>query len=131
MLLCFYVVWHDAQCPKTGRNNIPWSSPTLVCCLLQVHYPKAVWSNISPAARDLVSRMLDRNPASRISAQEALAHPWFVEMLGYSPTPSSDAASNSVVHFASHATWWRPADVDVPAPMCLLPTVANRKASAH
>jgi hypothetical protein len=43
--------------------------------------------------------MLDRNPATRISAEEALAHPWFHEMLGYSPSLSGEIACNNVVGF--------------------------------
>mmetsp|Transcript_4319 Transcript_4319/g.15496 ORF Transcript_4319/g.15496 Transcript_4319/m.15496 type:complete len:455 (+) Transcript_4319:277-1641(+) len=31
---------------------------------------------ISPEAQDLILRMLDKNPASRITAEQALEHPW-------------------------------------------------------
>eukprot|EP00884_Botryococcus_braunii_P002869 jgi/Botrbrau1/12583/Bobra.0169s0113.2 len=34
------------------------------------------WPHISKAAKDLVSRMLARDPASRITTEEALRHPW-------------------------------------------------------
>lgn len=35
------------------------------------------WLNISDRAIDLIRKMLDRNPESRIRASEILNHPWF------------------------------------------------------
>jgi len=35
------------------------------------------WSNISPAAKDLVSRLLTVNPEKRISSKDACNHSWF------------------------------------------------------
>lgn len=35
------------------------------------------WKPLSSEARDLVAKMLARDPNDRISAQEALNHPWF------------------------------------------------------
>lgn len=42
---------------------------------------------LSDAGFDLLTRMLDMNPATRISAEEALAHRWFEE----SPRPVAQA----------------------------------------
>jgi calcium-dependent protein kinase len=61
----------------------------------EVEFPRSLWAGISPAARELVSRMLDRNPATRISAEEALCHPWMCATLGFVPTPSSDTAAGA------------------------------------
>ncbi|XP_022941058.1 calcium-dependent protein kinase 29-like [Cucurbita moschata] len=36
----------------------------------------APWPSISPSAKDLVSKMLRRDPKERITAAEALEHPW-------------------------------------------------------
>jgi calcium-dependent protein kinase len=33
-------------------------------------------TNISEGARDLTARLLDRDPMTRLTAQEALEHPW-------------------------------------------------------
>ncbi|GBF91720.1 CDPK-related kinase-like [Raphidocelis subcapitata] len=55
-----------------------------------VSFPRATWAGISPEARQLVAAMLERNPAARISAPAALAHPWFAKALGAAPRPSGE-----------------------------------------
>ena len=40
-------------------------------------FDPADWNTISDAAKDLVSKMLEKDPAQRISAQQCLEHPWF------------------------------------------------------
>ena len=37
------------------------------------------WNKLSKSAKDLVSKLLNRDPRTRITAAEALAHPWFTE----------------------------------------------------
>lgn len=39
-------------------------------------FPEEQWSSVSESAKNLISRMLDRSPYARISATDALAHPW-------------------------------------------------------
>jgi p90 ribosomal S6 kinase len=34
------------------------------------------WSRVSPGAKDLVQKMLDLDPNKRLTASQALAHPW-------------------------------------------------------
>lgn len=34
------------------------------------------WDNVSSGAKDLISKLLENNPAHRISIEEALKHPW-------------------------------------------------------
>eukprot|EP00878_Enallax_costatus_P015992 GHUV01016768.1.p1 GENE.GHUV01016768.1~~GHUV01016768.1.p1 ORF type:complete len:264 (+),score=70.11 GHUV01016768.1:911-1702(+) len=67
----------------------------------EVQFPRDMWADISPEAKDLVSRMLDRDPATRITGEEALSHPWFASTLGYIPVPSGSMLSNNVVEFAA------------------------------
>lgn len=42
----------------------------------QVEYPAHLWSRVSTKAMNLVKRMLEKDPAKRISAAEALNHEW-------------------------------------------------------
>lgn len=35
------------------------------------------WKNVSTLAKDLVEKLLDKDPEQRISASDALKHPWF------------------------------------------------------
>ena len=43
----------------------------------KVEFPDRYWKNISQEARDLVEKMLIRDQDERITAKEALLHPWF------------------------------------------------------
>ncbi|KAL3687100.1 hypothetical protein R1sor_013409 [Riccia sorocarpa] len=49
------------------------------------------WPSISASAKDLVKRMLDMNPRTRITAKEVLAHPW-ISVDGVAPTEPFDPA---------------------------------------
>lgn len=40
-------------------------------------FPDAEWGNVSLQAKDLISRLLDRHPRTRITAEQALRHQWF------------------------------------------------------
>jgi len=42
-----------------------------------VSFEMSAWKDISPAAKDLIRRMLTTDPSKRVSAAEAGAHPWF------------------------------------------------------
>uniref|UniRef100_A0A8C6L1I1 calcium/calmodulin-dependent protein kinase n=1 Tax=Nothobranchius furzeri TaxID=105023 RepID=A0A8C6L1I1_NOTFU len=39
-------------------------------------FPSPEWDTVTPEAKDLINKMLTINPAKRISATEALKHPW-------------------------------------------------------
>lgn len=42
----------------------------------EVVYDPRIWDSISVEARDLIDRMLDKDEETRISASDALCHPW-------------------------------------------------------
>jgi calcium-dependent protein kinase len=42
----------------------------------EVPFPEEKWTKISPPAKDLVQKMLAYDPAARITAKDALSHPW-------------------------------------------------------
>uniref|UniRef100_A0A8C8CAV8 calcium/calmodulin-dependent protein kinase n=1 Tax=Oncorhynchus tshawytscha TaxID=74940 RepID=A0A8C8CAV8_ONCTS len=39
-------------------------------------FPSPEWDSVTPEAKNLINQMLTINPAKRITAQEALKHPW-------------------------------------------------------
>ena len=52
-------------------------TPYTKCLTTEVHFPDMRWSTISPEAKDLCRRMMQVNPAKRITAARARKHPWF------------------------------------------------------
>jgi serine/threonine protein kinase len=53
-----------------------------------ITYPPALWAGISADARDLVARMLERDPAARITAADALQHPWLAQVQQQAAAPA-------------------------------------------
>ncbi len=43
----------------------------------QLKFTKPYWDNISDEAKDLISKMMDRNQQTRIKAEDILNHEWF------------------------------------------------------
>uniref|UniRef100_A0A671QMA4 Protein kinase domain-containing protein n=1 Tax=Sinocyclocheilus anshuiensis TaxID=1608454 RepID=A0A671QMA4_9TELE len=39
-------------------------------------FPSPEWDTVTPDAKDLINKMLTINPSKRITAAEALKHPW-------------------------------------------------------
>jgi len=42
-------------------------------------FPSPEWDEISPAAKDFIKKILVVNPAERMTAEQALSHPWILE----------------------------------------------------
>eukprot|EP00045_Choanoeca_perplexa_P002549 m.25242 g.25242 ORF g.25242 m.25242 type:complete len:481 (+) comp11576_c0_seq1:98-1540(+) len=42
-------------------------------------YPSPEWDSVTEAAKDLIDRMLDTNPKTRITVEQALRHPWIAQ----------------------------------------------------
>ena len=57
------------------------------------------WSSISDDAKDLVTKMMTKNVKERISAVEALAHPWIKEKV---KTKFNEKVAMSAVHTLSN-----------------------------
>ena len=53
--------------------------PQVMQAVIQREIPMdyGVWKAVSPECRDLIQAMLTRDPAQRISAADAMHHPWF------------------------------------------------------
>lgn len=45
---------------------------------VELNFHTGVWESVSKPARDLLERILTRNAASRITAEEVLSHPWII-----------------------------------------------------
>ena len=45
-----------------------------------VEFPQRCWANKSPASIDFIKGLLQKDPRRRLTAQEALLHPWIVQM---------------------------------------------------
>lgn len=89
----------------TGRFPFKAKSPEAVFHALKtshkIPFPRARWACISPAARDLVRGLLAFNPDVRLTAQEALMHPWFA---GATTIRSDTARVSSLISNASSVT---------------------------
>lgn len=53
----------------------------LHCQLIHVmsylgQFPSPEWDTVTPEAKDLINKMLTINPAKRVTATDALKHPW-------------------------------------------------------
>ena len=44
--------------------------------MTSLQYPSPEWDTVTPEAKNLINSMLTVNPAKRITAAEALKHPW-------------------------------------------------------
>ena len=67
------------------KGELPFHNDThelLIKNILEGSYPMESdehFFNVSPQAKDLISRLLDTNPSSRIKISEAIKHPWITE----------------------------------------------------
>lgn len=55
-----------------GWSGAGWAN--LAPCPFQ--FPSPEWDTVTPEAKDLINKMLTINPSKRITAAEALKHPW-------------------------------------------------------
>ncbi|KAL5716244.1 non-specific serine/threonine protein kinase [Ranunculus cassubicifolius] len=62
-----------------------------------LNFDVGAWKSVSPLARDLIKKMLVRDPSSRLTADEVLQHPWFslhAEEEQTTPPPSFEKQSD-------------------------------------
>lgn len=65
--------------------------------LLRAWHPQ-----VSPSARDLLKRMLERSPGKRMRAAEALRHPWLQEPEATSALPLRSSVVQRLQRFATY-----------------------------
>jgi calcium-dependent protein kinase len=65
----------------------------------EVDFKSSPWPNISESAKDLCRKLLSKNPAKRLTAKEALQHPWITQSMGgdgnKSASEGTKAAANN------------------------------------
>jgi calcium-dependent protein kinase len=75
----------------------------VICCcfFLQGKYDLVgdPWPKISAGAKDVVKRLLKQNPAERMTAAEALNHPWVREGGVATDTPIDDTIRDRLKNF--------------------------------
>ncbi|XP_023537144.1 calcium-dependent protein kinase 11-like [Cucurbita pepo subsp. pepo] len=59
------------------------------------------WPNISDSAKDLIRKMLERDPKERISAHEVLCHPWIVDDTVAPDKPIDSAVLSRLKQFSA------------------------------
>ncbi len=75
ILTCYYTELNEPGKPFEGKDSIQ--------VLLAIrdgvyHFPRERWSHISSEARNFVESLICVDVEKRLSASEALAHPWIV-----------------------------------------------------
>ncbi len=53
-----------------------------LCALVQVRFDGPEWESVSKEATDFLSQLLDRDYNSRLTASDALQHPWIAKFCG-------------------------------------------------
>lgn len=75
--------WWDVRTPACSpasqglegcRGGLGQARQTWPLCPFQ--FPSPEWDTVTPEAKDLINKMLTINPSKRITAAEALKHPW-------------------------------------------------------
>jgi len=66
--------WHPFYTPQVDDAK---SVQAKIVTEKPVSFPEDVFGSISEEARDLCQRLLEKDPKKRLSAGQALAHPWF------------------------------------------------------
>jgi len=64
----------------TGKPAFPGQTMNEILLknrLCEISYPPKHWDKISDNARDLCQKLLEKDPAKRLSAEDSLKHPWF------------------------------------------------------
>lgn len=63
-------------------GELPFGSSDLSQQILraEISFEKPVWKGVSEMAKDLIHRLIVRDPSLRLTAEESLRHPWIVNV---------------------------------------------------
>ena len=73
-----------------SRNLSPTEAMEDVCSDDPVPFDPSHWKRWSPAAQSFVEALLEKDPSKRITADEALVHPWMLHHKDIQPTSGID-----------------------------------------
>lgn len=65
----------DVAAPQRAGNRVLWRA----IMYAPLDFMEPPWDTISPQARDLVQSLLQRDPEQRLTADQALSHPWLAK----------------------------------------------------
>ncbi|XP_076884182.1 calcium-dependent protein kinase 8-like [Bidens hawaiensis] len=65
-----------------------------------INFKRDPWPKISDNVKDLVKKMLDPDPKSRLTAQQVLEHPWLVNLKKASNVPLGDVVKSRLKQFS-------------------------------
>jgi len=75
--------WFKLPAPAKGQR----------ICHMPVQYDDPLWRELSAAAKDFVSKMLEKDPKQRIKVRDAIKHPWIAQ---YSNINSNSTAAEQI-----------------------------------
>ena len=61
-----------------------------------------VWQDVSIEAKDLITKLLDKNPLERLNVMDALSHPWLQEVIQLQDEPSDIVLSADALNEDNH-----------------------------
>lgn len=69
-------IWHGSARNPLDQLTRNLSQLMYHLFLLFPQFPSPEWDTVTPEAKNLINQMLTINPAKRITAEQALKHPW-------------------------------------------------------
>ena len=84
--------WCELLTRKTCAvsNLLSFHSFQLLLFLPFPQFPSPEWDTVTPEAKNLINQMLTINPAKRITAEQALKHPWVCVSIHSLTKPTQD-----------------------------------------
>ncbi|GMH17347.1 hypothetical protein Nepgr_019188 [Nepenthes gracilis] len=117
-----YYVAPEVLCKRYGPEVDVWSAGVILYILLsgvppfwaetesgifrqilhgKLDFDSEPWPSISDSAKDLIRKMLDRNPKKRVTAHQVLCHPWILDDSVAPDKPLDSAVLSRLKHFSA------------------------------
>lgn len=93
-IMVYRILSNDYPWWKAGVPVAPAEAMNEICGSEPIPFPSTSWDSWSPEARQFVESLLERDPAARPSAAEAMANPWLTaHMASYQRSQQAAAAA--------------------------------------